>query len=116
MQSLKYGVEIEFLGITREAAAEIVADFFGTGYFYEGGDLKERDIADSDQRIWRVVRDASIEAYSDEEQCELVTPILTYPDLEILQQVVDYKYGHHIFCSNSDDTLTPANDGNFNES
>ena len=88
MQNLKYGVEIEFLGITREAAAEIVADFFGTGYFYEGGDLKERDIADSDQRIWRVVRDASIEAYSDEEQCELVTPILTYPDLEILQQVV----------------------------
>ena len=48
MQNLKYGVEIEFLGITREAAAEIVADFFGTGYFYEGGDLKERDIADSD--------------------------------------------------------------------
>ena len=88
MQNLKYGVEIEFLGITREAAAEIVADFFGTGYFYEGGDLKERDIADSDQRIWRVVRDASIEAYSDEEQCELVTPILTYSDLEILQQVV----------------------------
>lgn len=88
MQSFKYGVEIEFLGITREAAAEIVADFFGTGYFYEGGDLKERDIADSDQRIWRVVRDASIEAYSDEEQCELVTPILTYSDLEILQQVV----------------------------
>ena len=88
MQNLKYGVEIEFLGITREAAAEIVADFFGTGYFYEGGDIKERDIADSDQRIWRVVRDVSIEAYSDEEQCELVTPILTYPDLEILQQVV----------------------------
>lgn len=88
MQSLKYGVEIEFLGITGEAAAETVADFFGTWHFYGGGELNERDIADSDQRIWRVVRDASIEAYSDEEQCELVTPILTYPDLEILQQVV----------------------------
>ena len=88
MKNLKYGVEIEFLGITREAAAEVVADFFGTGYFYEGGEFKERDIADSNQRLWRVVRDASIEAYSDEEQCELVTPILTYPDLEILQQVV----------------------------
>ena len=87
MQNLKYGVEIEFLGITREAAAEVVADFFGTGFFYEGGELKERDIADGDQRLWRVVRDASIEAYSDEEQCELVTPILTYSDLEILQQL-----------------------------
>lgn len=89
MKNLKYGVEIEFLGITREAAAEIVADFFGTGYFYEGGELNERDIADKDRRIWRVVRDASIDAYSDEEQCELVTPILVYEDLVILVAVVE---------------------------
>ncbi|MDD6963712.1 MAG: amidoligase family protein [Firmicutes bacterium] len=89
MKNLKYGVEIEFLGITREAAAEIVADFFGTGYFYEGGELNERDIADKDRRIWRVVRDASIDAYSDEEQCELVTPILVYDDLVTLVTVVE---------------------------
>lgn len=88
MKKLKYGVEIEFLGITREAAAELVADFFGNGFFYEGGALNERDITDADQRIWRVVRDASIDAYSDEEQCELVTPILYYQDLEILQELV----------------------------
>lgn len=87
MRTLKYGVEIEFLGITREAAADVLADFFGTGYFYEGGELKERDIADSKHRIWRVVRDASIEAES-EEQCELVTPILVYKDLEIVNQVL----------------------------
>ena len=89
MKNLKYGVEIEFLGITREAAAEIVADFFGTGFFYEGGELNERDIADKDRRIWRVVRDASIDAYSDEEQCELVTPILVYDDLVTLVAVVE---------------------------
>ena len=89
MKNLKYGVEIEFLGITREAAAEIVADFFGTGYFYEGGELNERDIADKGRRIWRVVRDASIDAYSDEEQCELVTPILVYDDLVTLVAVVE---------------------------
>lgn len=89
MKNLKYGVEIEFLGITREAAAEVVADFFGTGYCYEGGELNERDIADKDRRIWRVVRDASIDAYSDEEQCELVTPILVYDDLVTLVAVVE---------------------------
>ncbi|MBR5943538.1 MAG: amidoligase family protein [Lachnospiraceae bacterium] len=88
MRTLKYGVEIEFLGITREAAAEVLADFFGTGYFYEGGELKERDIADEKQRIWRVVRDASIDG-SFEEQCELVTPILLYEDLEIVSQVLE---------------------------
>ena len=37
MKRLKFGIEIEFIGITREAAATIVADFFGTGFFYEGG-------------------------------------------------------------------------------
>ncbi len=88
MKKLKYGVEIEFLGITREAAAELVADFFGIGFFYEGGLLNERDIADDEHRIWRVVRDASIDAYSDEEQCELVTPILQYQDLEVLLELV----------------------------
>lgn len=89
MKKLKYGVEIEFLGITREAAAELVAGFFGTGFFYEGGLLNERDIADKEHRIWRVVRDASIDAYSDEEQCELVTPILQYQDLEVLLGLVE---------------------------
>lgn len=69
MKRLKFGIEIEFIGITREAAATIVADFFGTGFFYEGGELKERDIADEKHRIWRVVRDASIEAFAEEEQC-----------------------------------------------
>lgn len=88
MKRLKFGIEIEFIGITREAAATIVSDFFGTGFFYEGGELKERDIADEKHRIWRVVRDASIEAYAEEEQCELVTPILQYEDLECLKQLL----------------------------
>ena len=84
MKNLKFGVEIEFAGITREAAAEIVADFFGTRFFYEGGELNERDIVDRDQRIWKVVRDSSIEAIEEETKCELVTPILQYSDLETL--------------------------------
>ena len=88
MKRLKFGIEIEFIGITREAAATIVADFFGTGFFYEGGEFKERDIADEKHRIWRVVRDASIEAFAEEEQCELVTPILQYEDLECLKQLL----------------------------
>lgn len=84
MKNLKFGVEIEFTGITREAAAEIVADFFGTKFFYEGGELNERYIMDWDQRIWKVVRDSSIEAIEEETKCEMVTPILQYSDLEML--------------------------------
>ncbi len=88
MKNLKYGIEIEFTGITREAAAEIVADFFHTEFFYEGGPLKERLIGDEEGRIWKVVCDASILAYAEEEQCELVTPVLQYQDLQILQKLV----------------------------
>ena len=68
MKRLKFGIEIEFTGITREVAATIVADFFGTEFFYEGGELKERDIADEKHRIWRVVRDTEgdfIENYEE---------------------------------------------------
>lgn len=90
MKNQKFGIEIEFTGITREAAATIVADFFGTAFLFEGGILKEREIADANQRIWRVVRDASIEASCEEEQCELVTPILYYQDLEVLLQLVQH--------------------------
>lgn len=89
MKNLKFGVEIEFTGITREAAAEIVADFFGTRFFYEGGELNERDIMDRDQRVWKVVRDSSIEAVEEETKCELVTPILQYSDLETLCFLVE---------------------------
>jgi len=89
MKNLKFGVEIEFTGITREAAAELVADFFGTGFFYEGGELNERYIVDRDQRVWKVVRDSSIEAVEEETKCELVTPILQYSDLETLLSMVE---------------------------
>lgn len=87
MKNQKFGIEIEFAGITREAAADIVADFFGNGYFYEGGILNERYIPDAENRIWKVVKDASIEA-EEQMQCELVTPILSYGDLDILLDIV----------------------------
>lgn len=88
MKNLKFGVEIEFTGITRKRAAELLAEYFDTGSFFQGGPLEERDIGDEQFRIWQIVRDASIDAYSDEEQCELVTPILQYDDLPVLRDLV----------------------------
>lgn len=84
------GVEIEMNGITRSRAAKVAADFFGTGRY--------RDTAgrngyctwsawDADGREWKFQRDVSIEG-PDSEKCELVTPILTYADIETLQQLV----------------------------
>ena len=43
---------------------------------------------DSQGREWKFQRDASIKARTDEEKCEMVTPILTYDDIETLQELV----------------------------
>ena len=84
------GVEIEMNSITRSRAAKVAADFFGTGRY--------RDTAarngyytwsawDAQGREWKFQRDVSI-AGPDSEKCELVTPVLTYGDMELLQELV----------------------------
>ena len=84
------GVEIEMNGITRSRAAKVAAEFFGTGRYK---DTAARNgyytwsAWDADGREWKFQRDVSI-AGSDSEKCELVTPILTYGDMELLQELV----------------------------
>lgn len=94
-----FGVEIEFTGITREKAAQVVAEHFDTyssdpdySFYYT------RKISDDTGREWKVMRDASIdpvrknrsETYNmDEYRCGLVTPILkSDKDMDDLQQIV----------------------------
>ena len=84
------GVEIEMNGITRSRAAKAAADFFGTGRYK---DTAARNgyctwsAWDADGREWKFQRDVSI-AGPDSEKCELVTPVLTYADMELLQELV----------------------------
>ena len=87
MKSFNYGVEIEFTGITRAAAAEAVASVLGSTSGYFGGAYKEFHATDRKARVWKVCRDASIHA-SDDYKCELVTPILQYEDIETLQEII----------------------------
>lgn len=93
MSNLHFGMEIEFAGITREFAAGIVASLFGTEPFHTDEVIDEYIVADDRQRLWKVVKDASIEAYRDLEQCELVTPILSIMDECTLLQVIRELYG-----------------------
>ena len=84
------GVEIEMNSITRSKAAKIAAGFFGTGRYQ---DTAHRNgyctwsAWDAQGREWKFQRDVSI-AGPDSEKCELVTPILTYADIETLQELV----------------------------
>ncbi len=90
MKMQTIGVEVEMNNITRKAAAQLAADFFGTGRFedtaYRNG-YYTWSAWDGQGREWKFQRDVSISG-PDSEKCELVTPILTYADMETLQELI----------------------------
>ena len=90
MKKQTIGVEIEMNNITREKAASLAAEFFGTGrHQYTAGrnGYETWSAWDADGREWKFQKDVSI-AGPDSQKCELVTPILTYADIELLQELV----------------------------
>ena len=90
MKKQTIGVEVEMNNITREKAASIAAQFFGTGrHEYTAGrnGYMTWSAWDADGREWKFQKDVSISG-PDSEKCELVTPILTYADMELLQELV----------------------------
>lgn len=93
IENLKHqtiGVEIEMNNITREKAAQIAADFFGTGRSQNTASrngYSTWSAWDGDGREWKFQKDVSI-AGPDSEKCELVTPILRYGDIETLQELI----------------------------
>ena len=90
MKKQTIGVEVEMNSITREKAARLAAEFFGTGR-YENTAHRNGYCTwsawDADGREWKFQRDVSI-AGSESEKCEMVTPILIYADMETLQELV----------------------------
>ena len=90
MKKQTIGVEVEMNSIARSKAAKVAADFFGTGRYQ---DTARRNgyytwsAWDAQGREWKFQRDVSI-AGPDSEKCELVTPVLTYADIETLQELV----------------------------
>ena len=91
MKAQTIGVEIEMYNITRQNAAKAAADFFGSSreeYTASRNGYKTWSAYDTQGREWKFQRDASIKARTDEEKCEMVTPILTYDDIESLQELV----------------------------
>ena len=89
MKKQTIGVEIEMNNITREKAARKVAEYFGTRAWNAASEYGYYSWACKDQqgRVWKFQRDVSING-PDAEKCELVTPILTYEDIETLQDII----------------------------
>jgi hypothetical protein len=122
MKSQKFGVEIEMTGITRAQAAEVALQYFGSTARMEhlGGRYDDYRVTASDGRVWKFVYDGSIVPKrkerrqlvpaSAEYSVEMVSPILTYEDIERVQELVrrlrskgavsesQYRCGIHVHC------------------
>jgi len=92
MFTRKFGIEIEFSGITRSRAAEVAAEVLG-------GRISDTNVTAPDGRVWQFKYDGSIAcrkkvrgqivSAGDDYSVELVSPILTYrEDIDRLQELV----------------------------
>lgn len=96
LKKQRFGVEVEFTGITREMAARAVQEVVGGTISGPRRDAYyTRTIKDSQRRTWKVMRDSSISpkmnvgsANPDEYRVEFVTPPLKYEDMETLQNII----------------------------
>lgn len=90
MKAQTFGVEVEMNSITRRNAAMVAAEFFQTNH-YEYTAARNGYMTwsawDQQGREWKFQRDCSIHG-PDDEKCELVTPILKYADMEMLQELI----------------------------
>ena len=89
MKNQTIGVEVEMNSITRQKAAKVAAGFFGTGRYENTAGrngYSTWSAWDAQGREWKFQKDVSI-AGPKEQECELVTPILTYGDIETLQEL-----------------------------
>jgi hypothetical protein len=88
IKSLRYGVELETVGISETAAVAAIVSVLGptatvsANTSYLGG----YKVTMSDGRSWAVVRDASLSDHSGK-ACEIVSPILTWSDMETVQAI-----------------------------
>ena len=89
MKKQTIGVEVEMNNITRQEAAKTAATFFGTGrceYTARRNGYETWSAWDSQGREWKFQKDVSISG-PDDQKCELVTPILTWADIEAFQEL-----------------------------
>lgn len=86
---LRFGIEIETIASSRKAIAEAIKSVVGGEV---GGDTYASAYAVTapDGRIWKVVRDGSLVPTTSKggEGAEIVSPILTYDDIETVQSIV----------------------------
>lgn len=81
--------------MTRAAAAKVVSKVLGNSAEHLGGSYDKYNVRDNKDRKWSIVYDSSIKCVdkaghsaSRYYAVELVTPVLEYEDMPLLQEVV----------------------------
>ena len=94
MKDQCFGIEIELTGLSRQKAALVLAEYFGTRLHYEGGSYDTYSVPDNQGRRWKIVSDASINAECRQGaadptyRVEVVSPICKYADIETIQEII----------------------------
>lgn len=83
MKGLRFGIEIETVGLTRDRLAQAIQGALGGTTAF---DYRTASVTDAKGRTWRVVPDASLSG--GDRSGEIVSPILAYEDLEDLQTMI----------------------------
>lgn len=94
MKDQRFGIEIEMTGLTRRKAAQVLAEQLSGQETHQGGGYDAYAVLDNQRRKWKIVNDSSIrpetrlgragEAY----RVELVSPICTYADIPVIQELI----------------------------
>lgn len=89
LRELRYGIEIETVKRTREQIAWAIHSVVGGHVRHVGvpASYDPWEVEDLRGRKWKVVNDASLTNVPSHLRAELVSPVLTYDDLEQLQEV-----------------------------
>lgn len=100
-ESEKFGVELEFTGLTRFQAAKTIAEMFEALHnkkVWVHKHLTEKPqyyVNDDQGRVWNLKYDGSIRAVrkgreteNTNYKCELVSPICTYKDIPLIMKIV----------------------------
>lgn len=112
MLTTKFGIEIEFTGITRKQAAKTAATFLGGRTESVNDYYDTQKVIAPDGRVWKFMSDGSINTQkkegkkivsaSKEYSVELVSPILSYrDDIGTLQELVRQLRHEGAFANSS---------------
>jgi hypothetical protein len=117
LKSIKFGVELETIKRSRQTVAQAIQSVVGGEITHVASPacFDPWEVLDSSNRTWRVVADASLTSVPVHLRAEVVSPVLTYDDIPILQDVVravrrcgsvtDDCTGIHVHISHPD--ITP---------